>query len=1241
MDGCEVAASSRQHVWIARAAAALIVIGAAMGASSVAAAPPALSASASAAPAATCERAQVSLQVTGIGEPVVSRLPLDVMIVFDRSASMDDAGGSPAQPITDARNGAKTLVNSLNAATDRAGLTSFSSSANVDRPLTSTLANVNSSIDGLSVTGNTNIAEGVLDGQGEIAANGRAAPTVRVMVVMSDGVANRRTTGTSCSSTPTAHTACTLDAINKAAAAKAAGTYVFTIGLNLNNLAPATAAIARDTLQQMASSSGAYFESPSSAQLQGIFSQIANIITTLAGSNIVVTHVLPSGASYVSGSALPAPTSVSGQTLTWNLGLLNIGSSAGITFEALINPPTANQPVNVVPTSRVDYSNYQSSPASVAFPLASVSVNPCATLTPTVTPTFTLTRTFTATPTDTIPPTDTATPTETEVPTDTPTESPTPTETLTPSATPTLTPSLTPTPVAVCGDGVVEGAEACDDNNLFDGDGCDADCAVSTACTYTHAGAASQRYVGGCGTPSYADVASAMAAASDGDVINLCAGTYSSPIAVTREVTVRAASAGAVVHVAAGPAIDIQRSGVRIEGLTIRADSGAAVSANALCPLGETSCAGPGYGSNVSVVDNIISDSEVGVTWQRRIDCGLIRGNTMTDLDAAIVLDQQDGAPAILTRVESNTISGGGSSGRSVRVAGFGPLVARNTIAESAASGVEVGAVPSGVRVVLAENDIRDNLEGVTIRAGGGSTRVVQNNITFARDGARHVGLGNEAPEARVDATLNWWNSSSGPHHPSDHSVSLLYAMEIQERGGLGTDFIEFLCAPAPAGFPSVLGVCAETEIQDVDFVAFGREPDVSPNGRFVAFVSDRDANGNIDLGTIGNPDLGDEVFVLNRKPSKKAQSFCLGGVNPGAPCNKPQQCLGLDQDPLVLDGTCALVTQTSYDETGTGHSATPRVTLNGNIVFATTADLKGSNDDGSLELFQWQRGEFRRQPAPINPNAATKALSGIDMPSQANSTAPTEDPSASGNGRFAFVESEANPVGTNDDHNREIFLIDMRESSTRQVTQTIGVENRRPATTGGGRQVLFDSTADFSGGNADGNREIFLATLRGDAWLFTQLTDTSPPYQNWAGGLARRGKVAVFTSDADLIGQNPDHNREIYVIDKGVTEQVTVTTNGAENVNPQVNAFGRFIVFESTAEQLAPGDTPATNRRVYLRDRRKGSFLLLSRSNFGDNFVPRISKGRFVVWESTANLTGENSLGESVVYLFDRRRDD
>src|SRR5690606_37296170 len=100
---------------------------------------------------------------------------------------------------------------------------------------------------------------------------------------------------------------------------------------------------------------------------------------------------------------------------------------------------------------------------------------------------------------------------------------------------------------------------------------------------------------------------------------------------------------------------------------------------------------------------------------------------------------------------------------------------------------------------------------------------------------------------------------------------------------------------------------------------------------------------------------------------------------------------------------------------------------------------------------------------------------------------------------------------------------------------------------------------------NADGNREVFFARIRRGTWLFQQITDTVGA-DNRASSVAKNGRIIVYSSDANPTGQNADGNREVFLWDKHGTVQITHTTVG-ENANPQINPFGRFIVFESTSD--------------------------------------------------------------------------
>ena len=86
-----------------------------------------------------CEETRITLAVTGEGKACEQYYPVDVVLVFDRSGSMNDDGWDETindwQPIGDAKIAAKNFVDLLGG-NDRAGLVSFATKASLDEPLT-------------------------------------------------------------------------------------------------------------------------------------------------------------------------------------------------------------------------------------------------------------------------------------------------------------------------------------------------------------------------------------------------------------------------------------------------------------------------------------------------------------------------------------------------------------------------------------------------------------------------------------------------------------------------------------------------------------------------------------------------------------------------------------------------------------------------------------------------------------------------------------------------------------------------------------------------------------------------------------------------------------------------------------------------------------------------------------------------------------------------------------------------
>jgi len=114
-----------------------------------------------------------------------------------------------------------------------------------------------------------------------------------------------------------------------------------------------------------------------------------------------------------------------------------------------------------------------------------------------------------------------------------------------------------------------------------------------------------------------------------------------------------------------------------------------------------------------------------------------------------------------------------------------------------------------------------------------------------------------------------------------------------------------------------------------------------------------------------------------------------------------------------------------------------------------------------------------------------------------------------------------------------------------------------------------------------------------------------------------------------------------VYDRQSGLEEFISVSSNGtpsnSDGTNPSISANGRYIAFASDGTNLVPGDTNA-HRDIYVRDRILGVTRRVSLATDGsepnnDSDYPVISgNGRFVAFQSSANNlvpvpTGGNNL--------------
>ncbi|MCP5524728.1 MAG: hypothetical protein H7A46_24650 [Verrucomicrobiales bacterium] len=190
-------------------------------------------------------------------------------------------------------------------------------------------------------------------------------------------------------------------------------------------------------------------------------------------------------------------------------------------------------------------------------------------------------------------------------------------------------------------------------------------------------------------------------------------------------------------------------------------------------------------------------------------------------------------------------------------------------------------------------------------------------------------------------------------------------------------------------------------------------------------------------------------------------------------------------------------------------------------------------------------------------------------------------------------IPSEETAEGSNADENYEIYLRDVSTAVTRQLTETTGGDaeapsagaNLWPKVAAGGNGVVFVSNRDLDGPPVtEGRHGLFWIDGTGSPKRLTS-AEVVVEREFPAFGMDDAGTRVVFASDVDLTGGNPDGNTEIFAValPSGAVTQITDTADEMVNSRPILSGDGLKLAFLSNADLGGFGQNADGSQELWM----------------------------------------------------------
>jgi Tol biopolymer transport system component len=303
--------------------------------------------------------------------------------------------------------------------------------------------------------------------------------------------------------------------------------------------------------------------------------------------------------------------------------------------------------------------------------------------------------------------------------------------------------------------------------------------------------------------------------------------------------------------------------------------------------------------------------------------------------------------------------------------------------------------------------------------------------------------------------------------------------------------------------------------------------------------------------------------------------------------------------------GEVALVSADASGNEGNASSFGPSLSASGRLVaFSSDAsNLVPGDTNGTRDVFvkNLRTGEMTL----VSADAAGTEGNGFSFIA-----------SLSDNGRFvAFGSDASNLVPDDGNGTSDVFVKDLRTGEVALASaDASGNEGNgfsvEPSLSANGRFVAFQSFAsNLAPGDTDADVDVFLKDLRtGETTLASADAEgNAGDGSSLAPSVSANGRLVAFQSfAANLVPGDTNDAADVFVKDLR-TGAVTLVSAGAggnpgddSSYAPSVSDNGRYVVFESNASNLVPGDTNGTSD-IFLRDLRTGALSLVSADRNGE----------------------------------------